>query len=105
MPPTNRPDSPLSRLLRGPLLYVLLVLAGLWLFMSFALRSPAPQKLTLSRFEQLVTHGDVKNATFFEQKQVIEGDLTNGEHYQVAFLSDRIYLPTTNESSCTWGLS
>jgi cell division protease FtsH len=75
-------------LLRGPLVYVLVVLLGLWLFMRFAVHSPSPEKLTLSRYEQLVTQGKVKDATFYEQKQIIEGELRDGTRYQVAFLSD-----------------
>jgi cell division protease FtsH len=67
---------------------VVVVLAGLWLFVALATRSPAPEKLTLSRYERLVTQGRVENATFFEQKQLIEGELSNGDRYQVAFLSD-----------------
>jgi cell division protease FtsH len=67
---------------------VIVLLGGLWLFVTLATRSPSPDKLTLSRFEQLVTNGQVKDATFYEQKQLIEGDLANGHRYQVAFLSD-----------------
>ena len=67
---------------------MIVLLGGLWLFVTLATRSPSPDKLTLSRFEQLVTNGQVKDATFYEQKQLIEGDLANGHRYQVAFLSD-----------------
>jgi cell division protease FtsH len=67
---------------------VVVVLAGLWLFVAVATRSPAPEKLTLSRYERLVMQGRVEDATFYEQKQVIEGELSNGDRYQVAFLSD-----------------
>jgi cell division protease FtsH len=64
------------------------ILGVLWLFVTIATRSPAPEKLTLSRYEQLVTHGQVESATFYEQKQVLEGELSNGQKYQVAYLAD-----------------
>ncbi|MDP9341331.1 MAG: ATP-dependent zinc metalloprotease FtsH [Actinomycetota bacterium] len=86
--PTNRPDSILGKLLRGPFIYILLILAALWLFVSFALKGPEARKIPLSRFERLVTAGDVRSATFLEQKQVIEGELSDGQRYQVSYLAD-----------------
>jgi cell division protease FtsH len=56
--------------------------------MSFALKGPEARKIPLSRFESLVTAGDVRTATFLEQKQTIEGELSDGQQYQVNYLAE-----------------
>ena len=77
-----------GRLLKGPFIYILLILGALWLFVSFALKGPEARQLTASSFERLVTAGQVRSATFLEQKQAIEGELADGQRYQVNYLAD-----------------
>ena len=41
--PTNRQDSALRRILKGPLVYLLVIVAGLWIFLAVATHSPKPR--------------------------------------------------------------
>ncbi|HEV8622705.1 MAG TPA: ATP-dependent zinc metalloprotease FtsH [Actinomycetota bacterium] len=79
------PESPYRRILRGPALYILLVLAGLWLFVLFANREPQGQSLNFSGFQSLVDDGRVKTATFLEGDSKIKGELSDGTGYEVAY--------------------
>ena len=79
------PESPYRRILRGPALYILLVLFGLWLFVLFANREPAGQSLNFSGFQSLVSGDRVKTATFLEGDQKIKGLLSDGTAYEVAY--------------------
>ncbi|TMK30878.1 MAG: ATP-dependent metallopeptidase FtsH/Yme1/Tma family protein [Actinobacteria bacterium] len=72
-------------MLRGPALYILLVLFGLWLFVLFANREPAGQSLNFSGFQSLVSGDRVKTATFLEGDQKIKGLLSDGTAYEVAY--------------------
>ena len=65
-PHLNKQDSPIRRILRGPVLYILVVLAALWLFLS------------LGEYEQLVAAGQVRTATFLEGDQKVVGELAAG---------------------------
>jgi cell division protease FtsH len=84
---TPTQESPLRRLLRGPAIYLLIVVAGLWLFLSFATRSPEPRKLSLTRFEQLIAEANVKSAEFLEQDQKVVGELQDGTLYETTYPS------------------
>ena len=77
----------MRRILRGPAVYLLLVVAALWIFLSFATRSPEPQKLSLTRFEALAAQGQVSSARFLEQDQKVVGKLTNGSSYETTYPS------------------
>ncbi|HEX9694320.1 MAG TPA: ATP-dependent zinc metalloprotease FtsH [Actinomycetota bacterium] len=72
-------------MLRGPALYILLVLSGLWLFVLFANREPQGQSLNFSGFQSLVDDDRVKTATFLEGDQKIKGELSDGTGYEVAY--------------------
>src|SRR5207245_446513 len=65
--------------------YLLVVLAALWVFLSFATRSPQASKLSLTPFEAEVAHGDVSTATFLERDQKITGRLTSDERYETTY--------------------
>jgi len=77
-PHLNKQDSPVRRILRGPVLYILVVLAALWLFLTFSSRGPAPRELSLGEYEQLVAAGQVRTATFMEGDQKVVGELAGG---------------------------
>jgi cell division protease FtsH len=85
--PTD-PGSPIRRLFRGPAVYILMVLAALWIFVLFANRQPQAQQLTISEFRTLVDKGQVSNAEFFEGDQQIRGELSDGGSYQAAYPAD-----------------
>jgi cell division protease FtsH len=68
--------------------WVLLVLVALLVFISFSSNGKPPQKITQFRFEQLVASGQVRDATFHEGSQVIDGDLRDGGAFQTAYLAD-----------------
>ena len=48
--PTKSQEPPLRRILRGPLIYLLLVLAVLWIFLSFATRGHQSKLLSIREF-------------------------------------------------------
>jgi len=85
---TDRPDTFLGRLLRGPLIWILLGLLALWVFLNFAARPDEAKQLTLSEFQELIPDGKVKDATFLEGSQAIEGELSDGTKYRVSYLQD-----------------
>ncbi len=60
----------------------------LWILVLLVLPGPTPDKLGLSEFEGLIAQGQVKNATFDEGKQLVEGTLQNDHTYQVAYPAD-----------------
>jgi cell division protease FtsH len=72
-------------LLRGPLLYLVVVLAALWLFVSVSGRGPAPNDITFTQLEDLASQGDVQSATFLERDQIVRGELAGGESYQAEY--------------------
>ncbi|MGZ8637399.1 MAG: ATP-dependent metallopeptidase FtsH/Yme1/Tma family protein, partial [Actinomycetota bacterium] len=81
------PGSPYRRLLRGPAIYILIVLMGIWLFLLFTNRQPPGEELTFSDFERLVVSGDVETAEFKLGDGTIEGELTDGSVYEVAYVA------------------
>ncbi len=83
--PTAPPESPLRRILRGPAAYLLIILAGVWLFMMFATRGPQGQTITYSDFRSKVEQGLVKSAVFLEGDQKVEGELVDGTRYEVSY--------------------
>src|SRR5215217_8819012 len=78
----------MRRLFRGPAVYILMVLAALWIFVLFANRQPQAQQMTISQFRSLVDGGDVASATFYEGDQEIRGELQNGSSYEAAYPID-----------------
>jgi cell division protease FtsH len=84
-PTKSSSDFKWRRLLRGPLLYLVVVLAALWLFVSFSSQGPAPNEITFTQLEDLASQGDVQTATFLEQDQIVQGELAGGEPYQAEY--------------------
>ncbi len=85
--PLSPPESPLRRVVRGPALYLLIVLLGLWLFLAVAGRKAPGLDLTYSQFQGHLAAGDVRTATFLEGDGTIQGELTDGKAYTVAYPS------------------
>ena len=52
--PDNSSDSPTKKLVRGPLPYVILAMAVLWILVSFSIRGPAPHKMDMTQFQAAV---------------------------------------------------
>ena len=71
--------------MRGPAIYVLVVLLALWLFVLFAGRGTRPEPLTYTQFQDTLQAGNVKTATFLEGDQKIRGELRDGTTYEVAY--------------------
>ncbi len=84
-PTKSSSDFKWRRLLRGPLLYLVVVLAALWLFVSFSSQGPAPNEITFTQLEDLASQGDVQTATFLERDQIVQGELAGGEPYQAEY--------------------
>jgi cell division protease FtsH len=68
-------------------IYLFVVIAALWLFLSFATRQPQPRTLSLTKYESLIAEGQVKSAKFMEQDQSVEGELTDGTRYVATYPS------------------
>jgi cell division protease FtsH len=75
----------MRRLFRGPAVYILLVLAVMWIFVLFANREPQAEPLTFTQFQTFVDKGDIADATFYEGDQQIRGELADGRRYEVAY--------------------
>jgi len=71
--------------MRGPAIYILIILLGIWLFLFVANRQDAGQELTLTQFQDALDAGDVSTATFLEGDQKIRGELSDGSTYTVAY--------------------
>ncbi len=74
-------------MLRGPAIYILIVLFALWLFVLLANRGGQGQQLSYSEFQSLLQQGQVQTATFLEGDQKVTGQLTDGRSYEVAYPS------------------
>ena len=83
--PAKRPESPQRRLLRGPIPYLIAALAALWIFASFAIRGPEPQRISMTEFEKNLAAGDVASAKILEGDQVIRGKLSDSTEFEVAY--------------------
>jgi cell division protease FtsH len=79
------PESPYRRLLRGPAVYILVVLLGVWVFLLFANRGPSGNSLSFSEYQTAVDDGKVKTATFLEGEQKLTGEFEDGTSYAVAY--------------------
>ncbi|HEX5949493.1 MAG TPA: ATP-dependent metallopeptidase FtsH/Yme1/Tma family protein, partial [Actinomycetota bacterium] len=64
--PLAAPESPFRRLLRGPVLYLLIVLIGIWLFVALANRERPAEEIRFSDFQQALDEGQVQSAMFLE---------------------------------------
>ncbi len=63
-----------------------MVLAGLWVFLSFATRGPRATEMSLRQFEQTaLDEGVVKSATFLERDHKVVGELRGGARYETTY--------------------
>ena len=81
----KRQESTLRRIVRGPAIYLLVVVGALWLFLSFATRQPEARKLSLTAFQSAIREGDVRSATFLERDQKVVGELKDGTRYETTY--------------------
>jgi cell division protease FtsH len=65
--------------------YLLVVLAALWIFLAFATRGPQATRLSLSRFENEVAAGNVLSATFLQRDQKVVGKLVDQTRYETTY--------------------
>jgi cell division protease FtsH len=77
---------PYRRLLRGPAIYILIGLVGLWLFLALANREGRAEELTFSAFQERLASGEVDTATFLLGDGKIRGELSDGSIYEVAYV-------------------
>ena len=84
----GQPESPMRKLARGPLPYIVLAFAALWVVASLTMRGPAPQEFNVTEFQKALADGRVTSAEFKEGDQVIVGDLEDGKTYSVAYPSE-----------------
>jgi cell division protease FtsH len=92
MAPKTSPDRgsepTLKRLARGPLPYIVIALAVLWVLASLTVRGPAPEKLTYTQFQQKLEAGEVKNVVIVESDQTVTGKLSDDRDYVAAYPAD-----------------
>ncbi|MFY9586331.1 MAG: ATP-dependent zinc metalloprotease FtsH [Actinomycetota bacterium] len=65
----------MTRLFRGPAIYLVLVLLLLWAFLSFVSSTRNVKDLSLDQFEKAVHDGQVATATIYDRDQRVEGEL------------------------------
>jgi len=78
----------MTKLLRGPGLWVLLVLLLGFVLLSSVFSPSKGEELTFTEFTELVDQGKVENATLLRRDAQVTGDLTDGRKYRVAFLDE-----------------
>src|SRR3972149_3903934 len=67
-------------------MYILIVLAGIWIFLLFSNREAGQKELTYSEYQALVARGQVDTATFLLGDGKIRGELADGTPYKVAYV-------------------
>ncbi|MEX2274066.1 MAG: ATP-dependent zinc metalloprotease FtsH [Actinomycetota bacterium] len=80
--------------MRSPALWLLLLFGAILFVMPLVTETPQESELTLSQFEARVANDEVRSAEFLEGQQVISGEFTNGETYEVAYpaeVQDELY--------------
>ena len=65
---------------------MLVVLAAIWLFLLFANKGPTTEPMTFSDFLDEAAAGNVDTANFLLGDGVIEGELSDGSPYRVAYV-------------------
>jgi cell division protease FtsH len=73
------------RFVRAPVVYLLLVVGGLWLFMSYVTRGPRADEFTFTELESLAQRDRVTKAVFLERDQRVEGELVDGTTFVAAY--------------------
>ena len=86
--PNSQPKTPMRKLARGPLPYIILAFAALWIIASLTIRGPEPEEFNVTEFQQALTDGQVKSAEFNEGDQLIVGELESGKTYSVVYPSE-----------------
>src|SRR5438105_8568815 len=86
--PGSRPPSPMGRLTRGPLLYVIILLILAFVLLNTFASSKTVNDLSLTQYLQKIKSGDVKTAEIFNRDQRVEGKLSDGSSYRVAYPDD-----------------
>ena len=64
----------------------MIVLAAIWLFVLFNSRGAASEPMTIGEFQAEVDAGNVESAEFLLGDGVIEGELSDGSTYRVAYV-------------------
>jgi cell division protease FtsH len=68
--------------------YVLVVLAALWLFLAFATRAAPATELTLTELRTKADQGLVVSAVFQERDGKVAGELVGGDKYETTYPSE-----------------
>src|SRR4051812_49548565 len=71
------PGPPYRRLVRGPAVYIVVVMLGLLLFLSVFNRQGKGETLTVTQYEAALERGDVDTAKFLELDHKVVGTLTD----------------------------
>ena len=78
----------MRRILRGPFVYVLVVLGALWMFLAFATRESPATELSITQLQAKADAGLVASAEFLERSSLVTGELTDGTRYQTPYLAE-----------------
>jgi cell division protease FtsH len=85
---TRPPQSPIGRVARGPLLYiVILLLLAYFLLTAFA-GTKTVKELSLTDYFSKISAGQVSTAEIFNRDQRVEGKLKDGTDYRVSYPDD-----------------
>ena len=71
--------------MRGPLLYILLLLAVLWVFIALVGGSGKSNQIPFGEFSSDINQGKVATAKILEGHQMVEGKLTSGQSYETTY--------------------
>ncbi len=78
----------LQRLLRGPFIWITVLLVIAVVFLSSVRRSGGPEEVTYGQFIGLLETNQVSNVTDFADDHRLEGELVDGRRYRVYYNAD-----------------
>ena len=81
----------MNRIFRSALFYLALIVAVVWVFNLYRQSADRPEKLaTVNDWVELVENGQIDTAEFLTKDEMAQGELENGDKYEVSFPKDTV---------------
>jgi cell division protease FtsH len=80
----------MNRVFRSAIFYLLLIVAVVWVFNLYRANADAPEEMDVTKFEQALTDGAVKNVEFLTKDEKAVGELDDSTRYEVFLPKDTV---------------
>jgi len=87
-PNPGKPQTPVGRMARGPVIYIILLLILAYVLLTALGGSKQVKELTLSDYLNKIRDGQVATAEIFSQDERVEGKLKDGSEYRTTYPPD-----------------